>query len=92
MYKVLAYFQDGDDNGHKYYKGDVYPRKGYTPSAERVRGLLGKNNKRNTPLIVKVEEVETAEKTPEKVKKAELEGETPEKAVKKPRKRAKKTE
>lgn len=92
MYKVLAYFKDSDDNRYEYHKGDEYPRKGYTPSAERVRGLLGKNNKRNNPVIIEVEDVETAEKTPKKVKKAEIEVETPEKAVKKPRKKAKKTE
>ena len=87
MYKVLAYFMDGEDNRYEYNVGDIYPRKGYEPTAERVRGLLGKNNKRNSPLIVEVEEVETAEKTPKKAKKMAEEvvemSEIPE--VKKPR-------
>lgn len=67
MFKVLAYFKDGEDNRYEYNVGDIYPRKGYTPSAERVRGLLGRNNKRNSPLIVEVEEVKTSDKKPENV-------------------------
>lgn len=91
MYKVIAFFMDGEDNRHKYNIGDEYPRKGYEPTAERVRGLLGKDNKRGTPLIVEVEEVETAEKTPEKVEMPETMVEVPEKAKKPRKKTAKKT-
>ena len=67
MYKVISYFKDGEDNRHEYNVGDIYPRKGYEPTAERVRGLLGENNKRGYPVIVEVEEVVTADKKPENV-------------------------
>ena len=92
MYKVINFFKDGQDNGHSYKVGDVYPRAGLKPSAERVKALLSKNNKRGVPMIVEVEEVETAEKTPKKVEKAESVVEVPEKPkAKKPRaKKAKK--
>jgi len=87
MYKVINFFKDGQDNGHSYRVGDVYPREGLKPSAERVKALLGKDNKRGVPMIVEVEEVETAEKTPKKAKKmAEEVVEMPEiPEVKKPR-------
>lgn len=67
MYKVISFFMDGEDNRHKYNVGDIYPREGYTPTAERVRGLLGTNNRRGKPMIVEVEEVMTADKKPERV-------------------------
>ena len=87
MYKVIAYFTDGQDNGQPYHVGDTYPREGVKPSAERIKYLLSKNNKRERPLIVEVEEVETAEKTPKKTKRKVKEGvEVPEKPkAKKPR-------
>lgn len=93
MYKVIAYFTDGQDNNHPYHVGDTYPREGVKPSAERIKLLLSMNNKRERPLIVEVEEVETAEKTPKKTKrKVEEVVEVPEKPkAKKPRaKKAKK--
>lgn len=86
MYKVINFFKDGQDNGHSYKVGDEYPRKGLKPSAERVKELASKNNKRGIPMIVEVEEVETAEKTPKKVEIAEAVVETPEKPkARKPR-------
>lgn len=87
MYKVINLFIDGQDGGHVYHVGDIYPRKNYTPTAERVRGLLGSNNKQGKPLIVKVEEVETADMVPEEVEKPKrarktIKAEVPEKASK----------
>ena len=93
MYKVINFFKDGQDNGHSYKVGDIYPRDGLKPSAERVKALLSKNNKRGVPMIVEVEDVETAEKTPKKAKRKVEEGvEVPEKPkARKPRaKKAKK--
>ena len=91
MYKVINLFTDIQDNGYLYNVGDEYPRKGYKPTAERVRGVLGNNNGRGKPMIVEVEEVETAEKTPKKVETAEMTAEVPEKAKKPRKKTAKKT-
>lgn len=94
MFKVIHYFTDGQDGGHEYNVGDTYPRKNYTPTADRVRGLLGRNNKQGRPLIVKVDDVETADKKPEKVErpkrvKVTEKVETPEKDAKPKRSRKK---
>lgn len=89
MYKVINFFTDGQDNGHPYNVGDEYPRKGLKPTAERVRGLLGSSNKRGRPMIVEVEEVETADVKPEEVETPEKVVEVPEKPkARKPRKKA----
>lgn len=66
MYKVINYFVDLQDNNFEYKEKDVYPRKGYTPSKERIAELESKNNKQNKPLIKKVAEKKkaNAEKKP----------------------------
>ena len=51
MYKVIAYFTDLQDNDFKYLPGMEYPRKGYTPSPERIRELATAENQRGVPLI-----------------------------------------
>lgn len=64
MYKVIRGFHDLQDsvktkNGeiyHKYEAGDVFPRKGFKVSEERLKELAGKENKRGTPLIEEVKE------------------------------------
>lgn len=64
MYKVVKHFHDLLDSKktkggvmyHEYNVGDVYPRKGLKPSAERIEELAGKDNKQGTPLIQLVEE------------------------------------
>lgn len=43
-YIVISEFVDLDDRHHFYHEGDVYPREGYTPSADRVNALLSGNN------------------------------------------------
>lgn len=56
MYKVLRDFADAQDNNHRYYAGDVYPRSGYTPSNERLTYLSSANNPLHAPIIVLTEE------------------------------------
>lgn len=56
-YKVIHYFTDLQDFNHPYKVGDTFPRLGVKVSEERLKELLGKNNKQGKPLIQKVEEV-----------------------------------
>ena len=56
MYKVIKYFEDLQDNKHAYDVGDIYPRKGLSPTSNRIKELAGKKNRRGEPLIRKVEE------------------------------------
>lgn len=56
IYKVIAYFEDLKDNSHPYNVGDMFPRKGFEVSEDRLNELSGSNNKRGIPLIEKVEE------------------------------------
>ncbi len=51
MYKALEFFTDLQDNNFAYKIGDVYPREGYTPSAERIAELVSCDNKRGNPVI-----------------------------------------
>lgn len=61
-YTVVRHFTDLLDNNYKYVEGDVYPRKGYTPSEERIAELSSENNKQKTVLIkAVVDETESAE-------------------------------
>lgn len=55
-YKVIKAFTDGQDGMYVYNIGDDYPRKGANPTKERVKGLLGTNNKQGVPLIEMIEE------------------------------------
>lgn len=55
-YKVIVTFSDLQDSNHIYNKGDEYPRKGCSPSKERVDTLLTGNNLLHTPLIERIEE------------------------------------
>ena len=55
-YRVLEYFKDLQDNGYKYRAGDEYPRAGYKPSKDRIAELSTEKNKRNRPLIIRVED------------------------------------
>lgn len=50
-YTVVRHFTDLLDGNYKYVEGDVYPRKGYTPSEQRIMELSGTNNKQKTVLI-----------------------------------------
>lgn len=51
MYKVIHEFHDICDALYAYKVGDVYPRKGYEPPAERIAALLGVNNGFGAPVI-----------------------------------------
>lgn len=62
MYKVIKAFTDLQDNFHSYKVDDVYPRKGYEPSAERIAELSGSNNLQGKVLIRLVEEKTEAPK------------------------------
>jgi hypothetical protein len=84
-YIVLSEFADLQDEKHVYGIGDEYPRKGYSPSAERVDELSTWKNLLHKPLIQKVEEVEE----PEKVE--EVETEAVEEVEEPKRKRGRKT-
>lgn len=54
MYKAVVNFVDLQDHNYRYLTGDAYPRKGYTPSDERIASLAGTNNKRGVPVIAEV--------------------------------------
>lgn len=58
MYKTIRYFKDLEDNGYVYHTGDVFPRDGAKVSDERIAELMSDKNKRHTPLIEDVGEIE----------------------------------
>lgn len=76
-YTVLEMFTDLQDNNYRYEAGDVYPREGYTPTADRIKELSGKKNVRKHPIISEVaadvaaEEITEEEKPKKRRKKAE---------------------
>jgi len=55
-YKVIASFRDLQDNEHKYFTGDTYPREGLTPTKERIEALASGKNAFNTKFIEYVKE------------------------------------
>lgn len=55
-YQVIEYFTDMHDNEHAYNVGDVYPREGLDVSKERLTELSTDKNRRNIPLIERVQE------------------------------------
>ena len=58
-YVVKEMFYDTQDNKRLYVEGDVYPRDGYSPSAERIGSLLSGNNSKKKVFIKAVaDEVE----------------------------------
>lgn len=61
MFKVIVQFKDLQDKNHLYKVGDTYPRKGSTPSMDRIGELASKANRRRTALIRKVEEPKAEE-------------------------------
>ncbi len=54
MYRVIYAFRDLEDHDFVYKVGKEYPRKGCSPTKERVDELLGSKNKIGRPLIEKV--------------------------------------
>lgn len=82
-YTVIKYFTDLQDNNYVYKAGDTYPRKGLSPSGERIEELAGSQNKQKTPLIQAIPEaVETTAPAEEPI-----EEESPEEEEKPKRKR-----
>lgn len=69
MYKVLEMFDDLQDfkdtkDGRvyrRYEPGDVYPRKGFCPSEERIAELAGEGNVRGHAIIADSADVEPFE-------------------------------
>lgn len=61
MYKAIVYFEDLQDKNRPYNVGDIYPRKGLKPTAERIEELATEKNIRGIPLI-KAEEKSSEEK------------------------------
>ncbi len=55
-YKVIAYFEDLQDNGRPYNVGDAFPVVGNTATAERLAELASAQNRRHIPLIEEVAE------------------------------------
>lgn len=55
-YRAIRYFIDLQDNNHPYKKGQIYPRRGFKVSEERISELLCENNKQGVPVIEKIEE------------------------------------
>ena len=56
MYKVIKHFTDLQDKCHAYNVGDMFPRKGRKASADRLKELSSKDNKRGVSLIEKIDD------------------------------------
>lgn len=80
VYKTIKLFTDGKDGGYQYNPGDEYPRKGYTPTPERIAELSSNRNKRGEAMIA---EVKDEPKKEEKAEKVEAVKETKKKTTKK---------
>ncbi|MGF7002408.1 hypothetical protein M2149_000784 [Lachnospiraceae bacterium PFB1-21] len=61
MYKVIKLFHDLEDGNRLYNPDDTYPRKGLTPTKERIAELLGSDNRQGTPLIAEEKKKPTKE-------------------------------
>lgn len=70
MYIVLKNFKDLEDGGHKYLMGEEYPRKGYTPTEERIKALSSEDNKACMKLIKEVKATKTEDEAKPAKKKA----------------------
>lgn len=68
-YKVIRAFADLQDCNHIYSDGDEYPRKGYSPSKDRINELLTDKNRIQKPLIQLVEASTVVEAVVEEPKK-----------------------
>ena len=86
-YKVIKYFTDLKDNGHRYKEGDAYPREGVEVSEKRIAELSGSNNRQKTPLI---KEVVSRAKAPAKETEAVNDNTVAEEADEKPKRGSRK--
>lgn len=66
MTRVVIPFFDLQDGAYEYKDGDIYPRKGYTPSESRINELASTRNKLGKALI----QIEKEEAKPKKTKKS----------------------
>ena len=58
-YKVIYPFADLHDKKYKYSAGDTFPREGLEVSEDRIKELMGSENKIRKPLIEEIpEEIE----------------------------------
>ena len=57
QYRAIVYFEDLQNNRQPYNVGDVFPKNGYSVSENRIKELLGSNNKQKRPVIEEVEEI-----------------------------------
>lgn len=87
-YRVVKHFTDLQDHGYKYAEGDIYPRKGYEPSAERIEMLSTAMNRQRTVLIEAVPEVIPETESAETVEESAVEETAEEKPKRKSRKKA----
>lgn len=55
-YLVTGKFADLQDGSYVYRPGDIYPRKGYTPSESRIAELNSSDNQLGKPLIETMEQ------------------------------------
>ena len=53
-YKVIAYFEDLQDNGRPYNVGDTFPVEGVEVTEERFAELASAKNRQGKPLIKEV--------------------------------------
>lgn len=61
MYRVIKFFTDLQDNNHAYNVGDVFPHDGMEVSENRLLELSTDKNRRQMPLIEKVEDEKPVE-------------------------------
>lgn len=87
-YIVVKHFTDLQDHGYKYAEGDIYPRDGYEPSAERIEMLSTAMNRQKTVLIEAVPEVIPETESAETVEESAVEETAEEKPKRKSRKKA----
>ena len=67
MYKVLKYFEDLQDNNHKYNEGDKFPHSDKVKvSAKRYDELATDKNRRGEALIIEITEPKPKPKKAEK--------------------------
>ena len=51
MYRAIEQFADLQDGNYIYGIGEIYPRKGHSPTEERLKELSGTENKVGKPVI-----------------------------------------
>jgi uncharacterized protein (UPF0218 family) len=61
MYRVIKFFTDLQDNNHAYHVGDIFPHDGMEVSEKRLLELSTDKNRRQMPLIEKVEDEKPVE-------------------------------